>query len=91
MSFWYSLIMQTITTNELKKGDKVTLKCGWDAVLEDNKKGNIRLATVHGIYTEMGSIYAHDIVAAYPQAGGRFLVVPSASQKKLGKTISSLF
>ena len=27
----------------------------------DNKKGNIRLAKVYGIYTEIGSIYATDI------------------------------
>lgn len=49
-------------TNELKKGDFVILANGWKARIEDNKKGVTRLATVYGIYTEMGSVYAHDIV-----------------------------
>ena len=49
-------------TNDLKKGAIVVLRNGWQARIEDNKKGNIRLATVYGNYTEMGSVYAHDIV-----------------------------
>lgn len=48
-------------TNELKKGDMVVLANGWKARIEDNKKGTIRLATVYGFETEMGSVYAHDI------------------------------
>jgi hypothetical protein len=48
-------------TNKLKKGTRVVLRNGWEAVLEDNKRGAIRMATVEGFYTEMGSIYAHDI------------------------------
>ena len=48
-------------TNKLKKGARVVLRNGWEAVLEDNKRGSIRMATVYGFYTEMGSIYAHDI------------------------------
>lgn len=51
----------TVLTNDLKKGTMVHLNNGWKARLEDNKKGNIRMATVYGMYTEMGSIYAHDI------------------------------
>ena len=49
-------------TNELKKGDRVELRNGWLATLEDNLKGNIRMATVEGLVTETGSIYAHDIL-----------------------------
>lgn len=48
-------------TNELKKGDVVRLRNGWYAVIADNMKGNIRMATVYGHYTETGSVYAHDI------------------------------
>lgn len=48
-------------TNKLKKGTRVVLRNGWQAVLEDNKRGSIRMATVEGFYTEMGSIYAHAI------------------------------
>lgn len=50
-------------TNELKKGDKIIQRNGWKATIEDNQRGNIRLATVHGWFTETGSIYSHDIVA----------------------------
>ena len=50
-----------VHTNALKKGTRVVLRNGWQAVLEDNKRGSIRMATVEGFYTEMGSIYAHDI------------------------------
>lgn len=52
---------QFAETNKLKKGTRIVLRNGWQAVLEDNKKGSIRMATVFGTYTEMGSIYAHDI------------------------------
>jgi hypothetical protein len=48
-------------TNKLKKGTRVVLRNGWEAVLEDNKRGRIAMATVEGLYTEMDSIYAHDI------------------------------
>ncbi len=58
-------------TNKLKKGTRVILRNGWEAVLEDNKRGSIRMATVEGFYTEMGSIYAHDI-AGYKE--GEFWV-----------------
>jgi hypothetical protein len=47
--------------NELKKGDKVRLNNGWSATIEDNRKGNTRLATVNGFVTEMGSVYIWDI------------------------------
>jgi hypothetical protein len=48
-------------SNELRKGDRVFLHNGWFATIEDNKKGNTRLATVEGFETEMGSIYVWDI------------------------------
>ncbi len=48
-------------TNDLKKGTRIVLRNGWQATIEDNRKGNIRMATVEGHYTETGSIYAHDI------------------------------
>ena len=48
-------------TNELKKGDRVQLWNGWYATIEDNQRGNTRMATVEGLYTETGSVYAWDI------------------------------
>lgn len=50
-------------TDDLKKGTRVLLRSGFEAVLADNKKGNIRVAEVYGDFTETGSVYAHDIVA----------------------------
>ena len=50
-----------IKANDLKKGNRVRLNNGWFATIEDNKKGAIRMATVEGLVTEMGSIYAADI------------------------------
>ena len=47
--------------NDMKKGLTGTLINGWEFRIEDNKKGNIRLATVWGFEVEMGSIYVWDI------------------------------
>ena len=50
-------------TNELKKGDTVYLSNGFIAEIMDNKRGNVRLAKVYGMYgEEIGSIYAWDIL-----------------------------
>lgn len=51
-------------TNELKKGARVRLRNGWQAEMADSLRGNRRLATVYGHYTETGSIYSHDIMEA---------------------------
>lgn len=48
-------------TNDLKKGSIVMLRNGWKAEIADNMKGNTRMATVYGDFTEMGSVYSHDI------------------------------
>jgi hypothetical protein len=50
-------------TNDIKNGTRFRLRNGWEATMMDNRKGNIRLATVEGDYTETGSVYAHDIVS----------------------------
>ena len=48
--------------NDMKKGQVGYLKdTGWKFEIMDNKKGNIRLAKVYGLYTELGSIYTSDI------------------------------
>ena len=56
-------------TNNLKKGALVRLHNGWEAEIFDNKKGNIRLAKVYGIETELGSVYAHDIEGTIASIG----------------------
>lgn len=50
-------------TNDLKRGSRVKLRNGWEADIADNMKGNTRLATVYGDFTETGSVYAHDIAS----------------------------
>ena len=58
-------------TNDLKKGEYIRLRNGWDAKLEDNMKGNTRLCTVWGFETEMGSVYSHDIMYVYTNSAGK--------------------
>ena len=53
--------MKTIEPNDIKKGMIGYKKDGFKFEMADNKKGNIRLAKVYGIFTEYGSIYTHDI------------------------------
>lgn len=66
-------------TNELKKGALVHLRNGWAATIADNLKGNTRMATVYGHYTETGSVYAHDIVYVFvPDEGGARIDHPGA-------------
>ena len=52
-------------TNDIKSEYKIKLHNGWQGIMKDNKKGNIRLCEVQGIYTETGSIYAHDIKTVF--------------------------
>ena len=50
-------------TNELKKGQRIKLRNGWEAEIADNMRGNTRMAKVFGHFTETGSVYSHDIVS----------------------------
>jgi hypothetical protein len=52
-------------TNELKSGDRIRQRNGWEAVIKDNMRGIRRMAEVYGLYTETGSIYSHDITEAF--------------------------
>ena len=52
-------------TNDIKKGMIVELDNGWFGEMFDNMKGNTRMVKVYGLYTEIGSVYAHDIIACY--------------------------
>jgi hypothetical protein len=56
-------------TNDIRKGMRFRLRNGWDADMADNKKGNIRMAKVYGTFTEIGSVYAHDIVSVRTETG----------------------
>lgn len=77
-------------TNDLKKGTRVKLANGWQAIIEDNKKGNIRFAKVFGLYTELGSVYSHDILEA--EVDGTWVTVEhTPAQEKCKKLNTSLF
>jgi hypothetical protein len=77
-------------SNEIKKGDLMLLKNGWKAVMFDNKKGNIRMAEVDGLYKEIGSIYVWDI--DYVKAGTEWVSVDlTEKQIKAQQVISRIF
>jgi len=76
-------MIKTIKTNDLKKGAKVVLRgTQWNATIMDNKKGNVRMAEVQGIFTEMGSIYMHDIGYAIID-NEKYLIELTEDQKKM--------
>lgn len=76
-------------TNELKKGTRIQLANSWYATLEDNMKGNTRLATVEGFFTEMGSVYSHDIIMFKNDKGLWEKVEHTPAQLKFKKQVSS--
>ena len=67
-------------TNDIKKGTRIRLRIGWEAEMADNKKGNIRLAKVFGLYTELGSEYVWNIVQA--EIDGEWVDVELTSKQK---------
>ena len=86
-------------TNELKKGDVVLLANGWFATMMDNRKGNIRLAEVYGYFTEIGSVYSHDITHylgtdnkdVLPPENQWVAIEHTPAQRKLKAQMSALF
>ena len=68
-------------TNDIKKGMRIQLRNGWYATVLDNKKGNTRLCEVEGTYTEMGSVYGHDIMRV-KQESAWVAVEHTEAQKK---------
>ena len=73
-------------TNDIKKGTRIRLRNGWEAEMADNKKGNIRLAKVFGLYTELGSVYAWDIFQA--QMGEEWVDVELTSRQKMDAAVA---
>ena len=76
-------------TNDIKKGMRVQLNNGWYATIQDNMRGNARLALVEGDYTEMGSVYAHDIIAVFIN-GQMVKVDHTAAQLKQKHMLSAM-
>ena len=50
-------------TNDIKKGARIKLDNGFFGTMFDNARGNTRMVEVEGLYTEIGSVYSHEIVA----------------------------
>jgi len=48
-------------TNDIKKGMRIKLANGWYGTMMDNARGNTRMVEVEGYFTEIGSVYSHDI------------------------------
>jgi hypothetical protein len=79
--------MHDMLQNDMKKGQMGTQVNGWRFRIEDNKKGNIRMATVYGLFTEMGSIYTSDIATVdLPDGTTQPLEQTPAQAKKSAKT-----
>lgn len=63
-----------VTMKDVRKGTRVTLRNGWEAVVLDNLTNRqTRMCEVFGEYTEMGSVYSSDIVEAL--VGGNWEIV----------------
>ncbi len=78
-------------TNDLKKGVRVKLQNGWEGTVMDNKKGNTRMVEVEGHYTEIGSVYAHDIkLWKNTETGLWEQVEHTADQVKLKERLKSM-
>ena len=67
-------------TKELVKGQRIRLRNGWEAELTRKPGATIAEAKVFGHYTEIGSIYCHDIAYAFDAAGGSYLVEHTPAQ-----------
>ena len=77
-------------TNDIKKGTHILLRNGWEAIMADNARGNIRMAQVFGYETETGSIYSHDIAGVKDAATGGWAAVEyTPAQLKLKKQVES--
>jgi hypothetical protein len=74
-------------TNDLKKGARVQLRNGWYATVMDNGRGNTRVCEVEGMYTEIGSVYAHDIIKHFTKDGEIVLVEHTEKQMKLREQV----
>jgi len=86
-----------MVTNDIKKGTKVLsvqLGVPVSGIMMDNKKGNTRLIDVKGsevgLFDEMGSVYAHDIIEAKIDDAW-IPVTHTEAQLKLKQQVKELF
>lgn len=67
-------------TNDIKKGMRIQLRNGWMGTVMDNGRGNTRMVEVEGDYTEIGSVYSHDILRV--QVGSTWQAVEHTDKQK---------
>jgi len=79
-----------IKTNDIKKGDVFLQTNGWYGEMVDNMRGNIRVANIHGIYTEMGSIYVWDI-SLVVKNGKQYGIELTTKQRKDKSRVNIMF
>jgi len=81
--------------NDMKKGQTGITKDGIRFRIEDNKKGNIRMATVYassvGLYDEMGSIYTSDIATVDMPDGTTQPLEQTKAQAKQAKKTQDIY
>jgi hypothetical protein len=87
---------EMVFSDAIRKDDRVQLQNGWFATVLDNKvNAQVRMCRVEGLCTEMGSVYASDIVLVrtlYDKANDIEewdTVIHSASQIKAAKMRSN--
>ena len=77
-------------TNDIKQGMRILLSQGWEGTMKDNLRGKIRMVEVEGIYTEIGSVYAHDIVGVLDVANAEWVKVEhTPAQLKLKQQLAN--
>lgn len=54
---------------DVKKGDRVLLRNGWEAKTLESARKTTVLCEVYGYCTECGSVYGHDIVRVVNEKG----------------------
>lgn len=81
----------TVKSTDLENGTRIVQRNGWFGTLKDGqKRHNTRVAEVEGFYTEMGSIYVHDILAAEVD-GLWHMVEHTDKQNELREQVANFF
>jgi len=63
----------------------------WEGTIADNRHGNIRMVDVRGWETEIGSVYAHDIIAWFDDTQGTWQPIKhTEKQLQLNEQIREL-
>lgn len=68
-----------VRTDQLKKGVRIRLRNGWEAIVVEECNGNILIAKVFGDFTETGSVYAHNI--AETEVNGKWVEVEMTEEQ----------